>query len=195
VRAAREEADELNRLITDLLDLARYGESAVDRQHVRLDLLTEEILERFRTRVPDVALHSALEPSLVLVDAGAVGHAISNLIENAIKWSPPGAEVSVTVRDGRVTVVDCGPGIADSDLPHIFERFYRADTARGRPGSGLGLAIVGRVAELNDGTVSVRTGPEGSAFAIAFPPAGDTETLSHLGDVEHREIERLEERH
>ena len=73
-------------------------------------------------------------------------------------------------------VSDRGPGIADEDLPHVFERFYRAPDARGMPGAGLGLAIVGSVAQANEGTVEVRTGPAGSAFTLAFPPlenAGD----------------------
>jgi two-component system sensor histidine kinase MprB len=69
-----------------------------------------------------------------------------------------------------VSVTDRGPGIADTDLPRIFERFYRAPGARGMPGAGLGLAIVGGVAKANDGTVTVRTGPDGSTFTLAFPP-------------------------
>jgi len=82
--------------------------------------------------------------------------------------------VRVVVESGRVLVSDQGPGIADEDLPHIFERFHRAPGARGMPGAGLGLAIVGSVARANDGTVEVRTGPGGSAFTLAFPPLQDT---------------------
>jgi two-component system, OmpR family, sensor histidine kinase MprB len=76
----------------------------------------------------------------------------------------------VVVENGRVSVTDHGPGIADEDLPRIFERFYRSPAARGMPGAGLGLAIVGGVAQANDGTVAVRTGPHGSTFTLAFPP-------------------------
>ncbi len=65
---------------------------------------------------------------------------------------------------------DHGPGIADEDLPRIFERFYRAPAARGMPGAGLGLAIVGSVAQANGGTIEVRTGPDGSTFTLTFPP-------------------------
>src|ERR671934_773788 len=78
----------------------------------------------------------------------------------AAKWSPPGGEVEVAVRDGSVSVRDHGPGIAEEDLPHVFDRFYRASTARGLPGSGLGLAIVKQVAEAHGGTV-VAERPEG----------------------------------
>ena len=171
VRAAREQAGELDQLITDLLDLARYRESAPHRETVRLDLLTGEAVGRLRQRAPAVAIDTDLHPCLVQVDPAAVDHAVSNLLDNAVKWTPPDAAVRVAVEDGQVSVTDHGPGIADEDLPHIFERFYRAPAARGMPGAGLGLAIVGGVAQANDGTVTVRTGPDGSTFTLAFPIA------------------------
>jgi two-component system sensor histidine kinase MprB len=170
VRAAREQAGELDQLITDLLDLARYHESAPHRETVRLDLLTDEAVRRVRQRLPDPAIDTRLHPCLVHVDPSAVDHAVSNLVDNALKWTPPDAAVRVVVENGRVSVTDHGPGIADEDLPRIFERFYRAPAARGMPGAGLGLAIVGGVAQANDGTVAVRTGPHGSTFTLAFPP-------------------------
>ena len=178
VRAAREQAGELDQLIADLLDLARYRESAPHREAVRLDLLTGEAVSRLRPRVPQTAIDAELRPCLVQVDPAAVDHAVSNLIDNAIKWTPSGAVVRVTVEDGRVSVTDRGPGIAAADLPHIFERFYRGPAARGMPGSGLGLAIVGGVAQANQGAVTVRTGPGGSTFTIAFPPLPDTGGVS-----------------
>jgi two-component system, OmpR family, sensor histidine kinase MprB len=169
VRAAREQAGELDELITGLLDLARYRESAPHRETVRLDLLTEQAVHRLLRRAPQAAIDTELSPCLVNVDPGAVDHAISNLVDNAIKWSPAGTAVRVVVEDGRVSVSDHGPGIAAEDLPHIFERFYRAPDARGMPGAGLGLAIVGSVAQASEGTVDVRTGPDGSTFTLAFP--------------------------
>jgi two-component system, OmpR family, sensor histidine kinase MprB len=170
VRAAREQAGELDQLITDLLDLARYRESAPHRETVRLDLLTDEAVRRLRQRVPHAAIDTELHPCLVRVDPAAVDHAVSNLVDNAIKWTPPDAAVRVVVENGQVSVTDHGPGIADEDLPHIFERFYRAPAARGMPGAGLGLAIVGGVAHANLGTVAVQTGPHGSTFTLAFRP-------------------------
>jgi two-component system sensor histidine kinase MprB len=170
VRAAREQAGELDQLITDLLDLARYRESAPHRETVRLDLLTDEAVRRLRQRVPHAAIDSELHPCLVRVDPAAIDHAVSNLVDNAIKWTPPGVAVRVVVENGEVCVTDYGPGIAAEDLPHIFERFYRAPAARGMPGAGLGLAIVGGVARANNGTVAVRTGPHGSTFTLAFLP-------------------------
>ena len=178
VRAAREQAGELGQLITDLLDLARYHESAPHRETVRLDLLTDQAVHRLRQRAPHVVIDADLRPCLVHVDPAAVDHAVSNLVENAVKWSPPGTAVHVVVENGQVSVSDHGPGIAHEDLPHIFERFYRAPDARGMPGAGLGLAIVGRVAQANQGTVEVRTGPGGSTFTLAFPPLPDAGEFS-----------------
>jgi two-component system, OmpR family, sensor histidine kinase MprB len=169
VQAAREQAGELNQLITDLLDLARYRESAPHRETVRLDLLTDQAVHRLRQRLPHAVIDAELHPCLVHVDPAAVDHAVSNLVDNAVKWSPPGAAVRVVVENGQVSVSDHGPGIAHEDLPHIFERFYRAPDARGMPGAGLGLAIVGSVAQASEGTVEVRTGPGGSRFTLAFP--------------------------
>jgi two-component system sensor histidine kinase MprB len=97
--------------------------------------------------------------------------AIANLLDNAAKWSPPGATVDVRLRDGELTVRDRGPGIADEDLPHVFDRFYRAAAARGRAGSGLGLAIVRQVAELHGGTVGAEPAPGGGALLRLALPA------------------------
>jgi two-component system sensor histidine kinase MprB len=174
VRAAREQAGELDQLITDLLDLARYRESVPHRETVRLDLLTDEAVRRLRQREPQAAIVAELHPCLVHVDPAAVDHAVSNLVGNAVKWTPPGAAVHVAVANGQVSVTDHGPGIDDADLPHIFERFYRAPAARRMPGAGLGLAIVGGVAQANNGTVEVRTGPHGSTFTLAFAPLPST---------------------
>ncbi len=158
VRAAREQAAELDQ-----------HESTPHRETVRVDLLTDQAVHRLRKRLPHAIIDAELRPCLVHVDPAAVDHAISNLVDNAIKWSPPGTAVCVVVENGRVSVSDHGPGIAHEDLPHIFERFYRAPHARGMPGAGLGLAIVGSVAQANGGTVEVRTGSGGSTFTLAFP--------------------------
>ncbi len=92
---------------------------------------------------------------------------MSNLLDNAAKWSPPDRPVEVAVRGGEVTVRDHGPGIADEDLPFVFDRFYRARSARGLPGSGLGLAIVRQVAEAHGGRVLVER-PEGGGTLMRF---------------------------
>jgi two-component system sensor histidine kinase MprB len=94
----------------------------------------------------------------------AISRAATNLIDNAIKWSPPDETVSVTVSDGELRVRDHGPGFDPVDLPYVFNRFYRADAARDMPGSGLGLAIVRQIAESHGGTVRARNAEGGGAL-------------------------------
>jgi two-component system sensor histidine kinase MprB len=150
--------EELSRLVADLVDLARDGDAAEEpTEPVRLDLLVDEAVERARRLHPDRAIDAKLEPSVVMAAPGRVHRAVGNLLDNAEKWSPPGTAIEVSARDGTVTVRDHGPGIDDSDLPHVFDRFYRAPSARGTPGSGLGLAIVKQVAQAYGGEVSVES--------------------------------------
>ena len=101
------------------------------------------------------------EPWYVEGEAGAIERALTNLLDNAAKWSPPSGTVAVTLADGAVTIDDEGSGIDDADLPHVFERFYRASESRAMPGSGLGLAIVAQVAERHSGTVVAGRSPSG----------------------------------
>jgi two-component system, OmpR family, sensor histidine kinase MprB len=101
---------------------------------------------------------------------GGLERAIANLLDNAAKWGPPGAAIELRLRDRELTVSDHGPGIAESDAPHVFERFYRATSARGMPGSGLGLAIVSRVAEAHNATITVESAPGGGTLMrLRFP--------------------------
>src|SRR6185312_6250200 len=110
---------------------------------------------------PGVEFKTDFEESLVYGVPARIERAIANLLDNAAKWSPPGGEVEVAVRQGEVTVRDHGPGIAEADLPHVFDRFYRASSARGMPGSGLGLAIVKQVADAHGGEAVVEAAEGG----------------------------------
>jgi two-component system sensor histidine kinase MprB len=148
-----EQLGEMTTLIAELIELARAEEQTLQAEDVRLDLLAADAVERARRNRPGVAFTTRFEESVVHGVSGTIERAISNLLDNAAKWSPPGAEVEVEVRENRVTVRDHGPGIADEDLPYVFDRFYRARSARGMPGSGLGLAIVRQVAEAHGGEV------------------------------------------
>ena len=168
--------DELTVLVTDLVDLARGDEPAEISQDVRLDLLVGEAVERFRRHASDKRFVTDLHPTLVVGVAGRLDRAVSNLLDNAAKWSPPGGEVEVAVRDGEVVVRDHGPGIEEADLPFVFDRFYRAPSARGLPGSGLGLAIVRQVAESHRGEViAERADGRGTTMRLRLPsvPIGD----------------------
>ena len=127
---------------------------------MRLDRIAAGAVERARRNRPNVAFTTDFDESLVHGAPSTIERAVANLLDNAAKWSPPGGEVEVSVRDGEVSVRDHGPGIDEEDLPYVFDRFYRARSARGQPGSGLGLAIVKQVADAHGGQV-VAERPEG----------------------------------
>jgi two-component system sensor histidine kinase MprB len=148
-----EQLTEMTTLISELIDLARGEQQATAPEDVRLDLVASEAVERARRNRPAVTFTTNLQESTVQGVPATIERAVANLLDNAAKWSPPGAEVEVAVRDGEVTVRDHGPGIDEEDLPYVFDRFYRSRSARGRPGSGLGLAIVRQVAVAHGGEV------------------------------------------
>jgi two-component system sensor histidine kinase MprB len=155
-----EQLGEMTTLIAELIELARAEQHPEEPQDVRLDLLADSAVERARRNRPNVTFTTDFESSLVHGAPSTIERAVANLLDNAAKWSPPGGEVEVGVRGHEVTVRDHGPGIAEEDLPYVFDRFYRASAARGLPGSGLGLAIVKQVAEAHGGTV-VAERPDG----------------------------------
>jgi two-component system sensor histidine kinase MprB len=158
------ELDELTALVGDVVELAR-GSTPTQREpdEVRLDRIVEEARERARRR-SDVQWRMRLEPTLLSGDARAIGRAVSNLLENACKWSPPRGTVEVELHGGELTVRDHGPGFQPADQPHVFDRFYRAQSARSLPGSGLGLAIVRQAAEAGGGYAKAENAPGGGAL-------------------------------
>jgi two-component system sensor histidine kinase MprB len=164
-----DELDELTALIGDVIELARGSAPEAVRAEVRLDALLDAAVERARRRAGGVRFELDLEPTLVCADAPAVDRAISNLLENARRWSPPGGSVEVRLRDGELTVRDRGPGFAARDLPFVFDRFYRAEEARRLPGSGLGLAIVRHAAEAHGGYARAANAADGGALlSVSF---------------------------
>jgi two-component system sensor histidine kinase MprB len=146
--------EELSALVGDLVELARGEEpEAPSVEDVRLDRLVAAAIERARRHAPDVTFETALEPALVQGVPARLDRAVANLLDNAAKWSPAGSVIDVRLHDGELTVRDRGPGIELGDREQVFDRFFRTDSARGRPGSGLGLAIVRQVVETHGGTV------------------------------------------
>ena len=117
-----------------------------------------------RKHAPSTPLHAQLEPTVVAGVPARLQRAVSNLIDNAVKYSPPGEPVEIELHGQELTVRDHGPGIAAEDLPHVFDRFYRGAEARGRPGSGLGLAIVRQVAGQQGGSVAAEPAPGGGTL-------------------------------
>jgi two-component system sensor histidine kinase MprB len=143
---ATHELEELSALVGELVDLASDSAPDEEMTEVRLDEIAARAVERARRRTGrEILLDS--DPVVLTGRPGRLERAITNLLDNAHKWSPPEAPIEVAVRSGRVSVRDHGPGIGDEDLPRVFDRFYRSTGARTTPGSGLGLAIVKQIAE------------------------------------------------
>ena len=164
LRDVTEQLAEMTALIAELVELARGDQVPVEPEDVRLDLATADAIERTRRNRPGISFKPDLQESMVRGVPATIERAISNLLDNAAKWSPPDADIEVTVRDGELTVRDHGPGIDADDLPFVFDRFYRAPSARGLPGSGLGLAIVRQVAEAHGGTVTAEPASGGGTL-------------------------------
>jgi two-component system sensor histidine kinase MprB len=155
--------EELTVLVEDLVDLARDGEPEQEVEPMRLDLLVADTVARARRLHPGREIRVELEETVLDGSPRRLDRAVSNLLDNAEKWSPPDTPIDVTLREGRLLVRDRGPGIEPEDLPRVFDRFYRARSARGLPGSGLGLAIVRHVAEAHGGSVTARNAADGGA--------------------------------
>jgi len=175
-----EQIEELTAVMNDVIELARDEQAPRETEPVRLDRLVEECLARARRNGRGVTVAATLEPCTIVGAPDRLARAINNLLDNAITWSPPGAEVEVSLEHGELRVRDHGPGIARADLPHVFDRFYRAAGARGLPGSGLGLAIVRQVAETHGGTVTAATVPDGGALLRLRLPVSAVEAEPQL---------------
>ena len=179
--AVHRHAERLSALISDLLDLARIeaGHHAFSSESVALAPLVSTVLDRLRhratTRRHDLAM-DVPDGLTVLGDAQAMDQILVNLVDNAIKYTPPGGSVSISATRGgarvELTVADTGPGVGLEHRDRIFERFYRVDPGRSREmgGTGLGLAIVRHLVEAQGGTISVAgNSPRGSCFVIRIP--------------------------
>jgi two-component system sensor histidine kinase MprB len=159
----RDELESITALVGELVELARGEELDVAPRDFRLDEVVQDAVDRAARRAPDLLFRTQLEPTVVTGVPERVERAVANLLDNARKWSPAGEAVDVAVHDGVVEVRDRGPGIAEEDLPLVFNRFYRSAKARGMPGAGLGLAIVKQIADAHDGRVTVDAAPGGGA--------------------------------
>jgi two-component system, OmpR family, sensor histidine kinase MprB len=176
----RAQIAELAVLVDDLVALSR-DESAPAGELLPVDLseVVDRAVERVRRRGQGLHFDVEAEPWELIGDDAALERAITNLLDNAAKWSPPGGTVTVRLADGALTVADNGPGIADADLPHVFERFYRSPEARAMSGSGLGLAIVAQVVARHGGTVHAGRGPDGGAVMTVELPGTKPAVSEH----------------
>ncbi len=165
-----EELDDLTALVGDVVELARGARADDELADVRLDEIVCDLVAVARRRA-ELRFELDLQPTIVRGDGAWISRAVSNLLENARKWSPPDGAVDVVLRDGVLSVRDRGPGFGEDDLPRVFERFYRSERARTLPGSGLGLAIVRQAAEAHGGYARAGNADGGGArLEVSFGP-------------------------
>ncbi|NUR09625.1 MAG: HAMP domain-containing histidine kinase [Nocardioidaceae bacterium] len=166
----RFQIEELTTLIGDLTELAREDSVHVTLEPVDLADITDRAVQRVRRRASSLEFDVHTDAWWVTGEPNALERAVTNLLDNAAKWSPPLGVVTVRLEEGTLLVADQGHGIAEEDLPHVFDRFYRSRDSRTMPGSGLGLAIVRQVAERHGGDVRAGHTPEGGAsFWFSVP--------------------------
>jgi len=179
--------DDLTALVSDTVELARGEEQAALFEELRFDLLVQRCVDRAAAHWPKAQFKAELGECLVVGVTDRLAKAVRNLLDNAAKFSPDGGLVEVSTTAGRdgtltLTVRDHGPGIPEADLPHVFDRFYRAASARDLPGSGLGLAIVAQVAVGHGGGVTATAAAGGGAeFRLTLPLSGSAGSLGRMG--------------
>ena len=170
IRDTVAQISELTRLVNDLVELARGDGQEEPFTVIDLYELTRSVVDVVGRNYPSIEFKVDGVTCEIRGSSGRISRAVSNLVDNAAKWSSPATVVEITVREGAVSVRDHWPGVDPSDLPHLFDRFYRSAEARTMPGSGLGLAIVKQVADSHAGTVTAAAAPGGGAlFVMRFP--------------------------
>ena len=166
------ELDELTGLVTELVDLATDQHHMGEAECIELDELVDAVVQRHRRRTSYNIVYTATSSQIIAAPA-LVERAVSNMVDNALKWNPPDSSVQVRVENGSVIVSDSGPGIPVEEHEQVFERFYRTEGARSLPGSGLGLSIVRHVAESFGGQARIiDDGQPGTTIELSFPPVG-----------------------
>jgi len=169
---------EFTELIGDLVQLAR-DETASTPEALDFRNVVNAALDRVRRRAHGLIFDVELNPFYLVGDSDTLERAITNLLDNAVKWSPPNGTIRVQLEGDRLRVADQGPGIAEADMPFIFDRFYRGDTARQTSGTGLGLSIVAQTVAQHGGWVTAgRSAQGGAEFTIQLPGATSLEALT-----------------
>ena len=177
---------EFTQLIGDLVHLSREDKVEPHPEPIDLRDVVNSALTRARRRGPGLYFDVELEPFFLVGEPDTLERAITNLLDNAVKFSPPGGTVTVRLVGDRMRIADQGPGIAEADLPHVFDRFYRSDQARNTPGSGLGLSIVAQTIKAHGGWVKAGQADTGGAeFTIRLPGSSiPAEDLTERTDAE-----------
>jgi signal transduction histidine kinase len=181
LETARRETLRLDRIVNDLLELARFENAVatIEPRVVAVERIFAGIVRRFEhdAAAAGVALRSQVDPAAdqLFADPNRLDQALSNLVANALRHTPPGGtidlEASADATGCRVSVVDSGSGIAAEHLPHVFDRFYKVEASRTAAvgGSGLGLSIAKAIVESHGGTIAVTSRPGRTTFVITLP--------------------------
>ncbi len=176
-----EQSEELSGLIGDVIELARGDLPITSAEDIRLDRIVAESVTRGRRDFPHVHFDTTFEPVIVEGVPERLARAVNNLLDNAAHHSPRDGVVEVVVDGDGLRVRDHGNGIAEDDLPYVFDRFYRGENSRHRQGSGLGLAIVRQVATQHGGSIDAANAPDGGAvFTLRLPTAAEEPAEGHL---------------
>jgi two-component system sensor histidine kinase MprB len=173
VRAAlaRSTAD-MRTLIDDIIDLARGSEPDIAIEDVDFADVVAEVVEAARAHWPETDFRVSVSAHTVHGTRARLAKLVSNLVDNAAKFSSAGGAVDITLDKGVLAVRDHGPGIDEKDLGLVFERFYRSARSRGTAGSGLGLAMAQQIARAHGGVITAANAPDGGAlFTVQLPPA------------------------
>ena len=161
---------EFTTLVGDLVHLSR--EDVVEPHPEPIDLrdVINSAIARAKRRGPSLSFDVELNPLYLVGEPDSLERAITNLLDNAVKFSPPGGTIHVLLEGDRLRISDQGPGIPDDELPHVFDRFWRSPSARNAPGSGLGLSIVAQTIKAHGGWVKAGRSAEGGAeFIVRLP--------------------------
>jgi two-component system sensor histidine kinase MprB len=166
IAETRLELDELTNLVSEMVELATDVRSEEPVEAVDLAEVVGDVAQRFRRRTGRTIEVVTTGEGSVEGRRAMLDRAVSNLVDNALKFSPPDQPVEITAHGTRIEVADHGPGVAEDDRARVFDRFYRATSARTLPGSGLGLSIVAQIAELHGGTAALEPRPGGGTVAV-----------------------------
>ena len=172
MRDVRTQLIEFSNLVSDLIGLTRVDRTAADFEEIDLTTVLEEVVDRVSMQSTGLSWAVELDPAYLQGDGDLLSRAFGNVLDNAVKFTPPGGTVTVTLHGDEVRIADTGVGVHAEDRPFVFDRFFRSETARATPGTGLGLSITDSVVRQHGGSVTVTDASGGGAmFVLRFPGA------------------------
>lgn len=161
---------EFTSLVGDLVQLSREDKVTANPEPLDLRDVVESAITRAKRRGPGLVFDVQLESLFLVGEPDTLERAVTNLLDNAVKFSPPGGTIHVHLQGDTLRIADQGPGIPEEDLPRVFDRFFRSDKARNTPGTGLGLSIVAHTINAHGGQVTAQRSDEGGAeFVVRLP--------------------------